>query len=430
MSIYFVRKKLLNAMLWGILLGSPGYAAETVLSAQDFSDTMALVKSDYVEEVSDNQLFEGAIEGMLEELDPHSTYLNEREYQELKTLSEGKLSGIGLEVMMKKTGIYVITPVDGSPAQKAGVLSGDNIVSIDHESVMGLSLEDAVDLMHGQAGTRVNLELVRESEKDLLHFDLIRAPLDIENVKGELLDKKYAYLRISSFQEGTAQKVDEVLKQLSTKGKLEGVILDLRNNPGGLLDEAVNVSDIFLAVNSVPYDKVIVTTKGRNGSIQSVAKVSSPDHINGIPMVALINHGTASAAEIVAAALQDDNRAIVMGTRSFGKGSVQTIFPLPGGKTAVKLTTARYYTPKGRPIQAGGVTPDVIVEQATVLGIKPEDNMVNAESALPGHLAAEKSKSLSDEKSLSGQDDNPLLKKDFQLHQALMVLEGTVSLEK
>jgi carboxyl-terminal processing protease len=327
--------------------------------------------------------------------------------------------------------IYVVTPIDGSPEKKEGILSGDYIVKIDDQAVTGMSLDQAVDLMRGKAGTSVHLVIAREGQKDPINVDLIRGPIDLESVSGEILDKSYGYLRISSFQAETAKKLDVLLTQLAKQtpsGKLSGIILDLRNNPGGLLDSAVEVSDLFLDVNKVPYNKVIVTTKGRTPESDSVEKVTSSDRTGGVPMVVLINHGTASAAEIVAAALQDDNRAILVGTRSFGKGSVQTIFPLIDGKTAVKITTARYYTPKGTPIQAVGIMPDVPVEQAKVSDIKEESNFVDSESSLQGHLSAEKGGGLPIDESFLDKDNKPLVKTDFQLYQALMVLKGTASL--
>jgi carboxyl-terminal processing protease len=407
------------------------YAEESAIQAEEFSDSMKLVKDVYVDPVKDGTLFEGAMRGMLEQLDPHSTYLNEKEYQELKARSDGEFSGVGLEVVMKKSVIYVVTPIDGSPAKKAGILSGDYIVKIDDQAVTGMSLDQAVDLMRGKAGTSVHLVIAREGQKDPINVDLIRGPIDLESVSGEILDKSYGYLRISSFQAETAKKLDVLLTQLAKQtpsGKLSGIILDLRNNPGGLLDSAVEVSDLFLDVNKVPYNKVIVTTKGRTPESDSVEKVTSSDRTGGVPMVVLINHGTASAAEIVAAALQDDNRAILVGTRSFGKGSVQTIFPLIDGKTAVKITTARYYTPKGTPIQAVGIMPDVPVEQAKVSDIKEESNFVDSESSLQGHLSAEKGGGLPIDESFLDKDSKPLVKTDFQLYQALMVLKGTASL--
>jgi carboxyl-terminal processing protease len=284
----------------------------------------------------------------------------------------------------------------------------------------------------------VHLVIAREGKKEPIHLTLTRQAIELNSVKGELLESNYAYIRISSFQTETAKTLDDLLAALakqSSSGKLKGVILDLRNNPGGVLEAAIDVSDIFLDVNKVGYDKVIVTTKGRNAALNSVGKVTTPDHTQGVPVVVLINHGTASAAEIVAAALQDDNRAIVVGTRSFGKGSVQTIIPLLDGKTAVKLTTARYYTPKGTAIQAVGVTPDVVVDQAKVSEVTEENNFINSEDSLPGKLKAEQKKtpeSLANQAVLeaNNQESQKLVKKDFQLYQALMLLKGTVSLEQ
>ena len=434
MSTYPFRKVAFSLMLSGCLSFSSAYATDSSSKqAQEFTDSIQMVKDVYVEDVPDSQLFEGAMKGMLEQLDPHSTYLNEKEYQELKNMSEGEFSGVGLEVVMKKNVIYVITPLDTSPAQKAGILPGDYIIKIDDQAVTGLSLDEAVDLMRGKPGTSVHLVIAREGQKEPLHFDLTRAPLELDSVKGEILDKDYGYIRISSFQAETGKKLEGVLTQLAAQtstGKLKGVVLDLRNNPGGLLDEAIDVSDIFLDVNTVPYDKTIVTTRGKNAEMQSVGKVTTPDRTGGVPVVVLINHGTASAAEIVAAALQDDNRAILVGTRTFGKGSVQTVIPLLDGKTAVKLTTARYYTPKGTAIQAIGVTPDVPVEQVNVAEVKEENNFIDSESSLAGHLKAENEQPAPVDTTFLDKDKNPLVKKDFQLYQALMLLKGTVSLEK
>jgi carboxyl-terminal processing protease len=423
---------------------APGKTSETVVttesqnkSAQDFVDAIQMVKDLYVDEVPDDKIFENAMRGMLEKLDPHSSYLDEKAYQDLQNSTEGEFTGLGIEVIMKKNLIYVVTPMDGSPAQKAGILPGDYIVRIDDQAVSGLSLDEAVDLMRGKAGSTVHLVIMRENVQDPIHLTITRSAIDLNSVTGELLENNYAYLRVSSFQAETAKSLDDLLVSLakqSQNGKLKGVILDLRNNPGGLLQAAVDVSDIFLDVNKVPYDKVIVTTRGRSPDSQSVEKVTTPDHVHGVPVVVLINHGTASAAEIVAAALQDDNRAILIGTRSFGKGSVQTVVPLLDGKTAVKLTTARYYTPKGTAIQAVGVTPDVTVEQASVSGVKVEENIVDSEGALPGSLKAEQAKTPQSQAALANsllndQENQKLIKKDFQLYQALMLLKGTVSLE-
>jgi carboxyl-terminal processing protease len=406
--------------------------------AQEFVDSIQMVKDLYVEDVPDSKIFENAMRGMLEKLDPHSSYLDEKAYQELQNSTEGEFTGLGIEVIMKKNLIYVVTPMDGSPAEKGGILSGDYIVRIDDKAVTGLSLDEAVDLMRGKTGTTVHLVIMRENQKDPIHLTLTRGPIDLQSVKGELLENNYAYIRISGFQTETAKTLDDLLISLakqSQKGRLKGVILDLRNNPGGLLQAAVDVSDIFLDVNKAPYNKVIVSTRGRSPDSQSVEKVTTPDHTHGVPVVVLINHGTASAAEIVAAALQDDNRAVLVGTRSFGKGSVQTVIPLLDGKTAVKLTTARYYTPKGTAIQAIGVTPDVTVEQASVSHIKTEDNMIDSEGSLPGSLNAEQKKTPETQAALADsllndQENQKLIKKDFQLYQALMLLKGTVSLEQ
>ena len=406
--------------------------------AQAFVDSIQVVKDMYVEEVPDDRIFENAMRGMLEKLDPHSSYLDEKEYQELKNTTAGEFYGIGLEIIMKKNLIFVVTPIDDSPAEKAGILPGDCIVKIDNTAVMGLSIDEAVDLMRGKPGTSVNLVIAREGKKDPIKFSITREPIELNSVKGELLENQYAYIRVSSFQAETAKTLEALLTKLakqSSSGKLKGVILDLRNNPGGLLDAAVDVSDIFLDVNKVGYDKTIVTTKGRGPGTDSIAKVSTPDHTHGVPLVVLINHGTASAAEIVAAALQDDNRAVLVGTRTFGKGSVQTIIPLLDGKTAVKLTTARYYTPKGTAIQAVGVAPDVPVDQVTVHEVKEENSFIDSENSLPGRLISEQKKtpeSAANQVNLdaNNEEEKKLVKKDFQLYQALMLIKGTVSLEQ
>jgi carboxyl-terminal processing protease len=331
-----------------------------------FGDVFERVRSDYVEETTDEELIEAAVNGMLTALDPHSGYMNAKRFNEMKVQTQGQFGGLGLEVSMEGGVVRVVSPIDDTPAFKAGLEPGDLITHIDGEQVQGMSLQEAVEKMRGGVGTTVKLT-VRRAGKEPFDVTLTRAVIKIKSVRARL-EGKVGYIRISSFSEQTEAGLQEIFEQLKrdAKGELQGLVLDLRNNPGGLLSQAVAVADDFLEKGE------IVSTRSRRADDAQRYNARAGELAAGLPIVVLINSGSASASEIVAGALQDHGRALVLGTKSFGKGSVQTIIPL-GSHGAMRLTTARYYTPSGRSIQAVGIEPDIIVEQAKI------ENMVQAQ---------------------------------------------------
>lgn len=325
-----------------------------------FGDVFERVRAQYVDEMEDKELIETAINGMLTSLDPHSSYLNEESFEEMRVKTRGEFGGLGIEVTMENGFVKVVSPIDDTPAFRAGMQAGDYITHIDDEAVMGLTLSEAVDKMRGEVGTNIKLTVRRESEAEPLEVTITRDVIRIQSVRHRVEDN-IGYIRLTTFNQntesGTKEAVEEIKKELGNK--LIGYVLDLRNNPGGLLDQAIGVSDAFLDKGE------IVSTRGRNKNDTKRDNARSGDIADGLPIVVLINGGSASASEIVAGALQDHKRAIVLGTQSFGKGSVQTVIPLPG-HGAMRLTTARYYTPSGRSIQAKGIEPDIIVEPAKI----------------------------------------------------------------
>lgn len=388
-----------------------------------FTDVFTRIKNDYVEEVSDDELLEYAIRGMLNGLDPHSAYLNTEEFNDLRIGTTGEFGGLGIEVGMEDGFVKVVSPIDDTPAQKAGMLSGDLIIRLDDTPVKGLSLNDAVKLMRGKPGSEILLTVIREGEDKPLKIGIKRAIIKVTSVKNRLLDDKYAYVRISHFQtKSTADLIKAVkkLKEEATDG-INGMVLDLRNNPGGVLSGAVGVSDAFLE------EGMIVYTDGRESDSKLRYDATSGDILNGAPLIVLVNGGSASASEIVAGAMQDHGRGIIMGSKTFGKGSVQTIQDLPTGG-AVKLTTARYFTPNGRSIQAQGIDPDIIANPVSIN--TPEDRGIDpiSESNLSGHLSNsdEEEEKVAEEKS----DSEKLLEEDYQLHEALNLLKGLAILSK
>ncbi len=325
-----------------------------------FGEVFERVRADYVEPVSDEKLIESAINGMLTSLDPHSSYLNDEGFKEMQVQTKGEFGGLGIEVTMDNGVVKVVTPIDDTPAAKAGIQTGDLIAAIDDEQVMGMSLSDAVGKMRGPVGSKVKLTIVREGKTEPMEVSLTRSVIKIQSVRAKMVDNNIGYLRITSFTETTDSRLQTELKKLmSNKEALKGIILDLRNNPGGLLDQAIAVSDDFLEGGE------IVSTRSRDAKDTRRYSATAGDLTKGLPIVILTNGGSASAAEIVAGALQDHHRAVVMGTQSFGKGSVQTVIPM-GNHGAMRLTTSRYYTPSGKSIQAKGITPDIEVAQAKV----------------------------------------------------------------
>lgn len=348
-----------------------------------FTDVYARIKKDYVEEVGDKSLLEGAIRGMLQSLDPHSAFLSQDEFQELQIGTTGEFGGLGIEVGMENGFVKVISPIEDTPADKAGVEAGDLIIKLDETQVKGLTLNEAVKLMRGKRGTKIILTIVREGESKPLEIAVTRDVIRVKSVRSRILEPGFGYIRISSFQSKTTRNVIAAVEKLIKKAgnDLQGIVLDLRNNPGGVLTGAVGVSDVFLKDG-----ELIVYTKGRVQDAELKYSASTNDSIEGAPIVVLINEGSASASEIVAGALQDHKRAVIMGKNSFGKGSVQTILPLKEN-AALKLTTARYYTPAGRSIQAEGIEPDILVEESlTENGEAKKGFQFVRESDLAGHL--------------------------------------------
>jgi len=420
LSLFFV-----SVFLLGIMIGAQGKKTaqdgenkEIYEYLRTFSDVIDLVKRNYVEEVKDKDIVYAAIKGILESLDPHSSFLPPDMYKEMQTDTKGEFGGIGIEITIKDGFPTVITPIEDTPAFKAGMKSGDHIVKIDGKNTKNMSLMDVVKLIRGPKGKAVTLTVAREGTQGLKEYTVLRDTITVKSVKFRMISDEYGYIRLAQFQEKTSKDLDNALKELenANKGKpLRGLVLDLRNDPGGLLEQAVEVSDKFLS------EGLIVSIEGRAGKRGTDdSKMKFYAQKKGVkyagPMVILINEGSASASEIVAGALQDYKRAVIVGTKSFGKGSVQTIFPLGDG-SAVRLTTAKYYTPKGRSIQSEGIVPDIAVE----------NNLVKSR---------EKMTPLTEKDLEKKSDKNPVVKKpedfstknledeDFQLYMGLQILKG------
>ena len=374
------------ALVLGVLLGKgwerTGHATETYEELKTFSEVLTQVQKSYVDETKVKDLVQGAIRGMLSTLDPHSAYMTADMYKEMQVETKGEFGGVGIQIGVKENRLAVIAPIEGTPAHRAGVKAGDFITKVNDETTKDLTLMDAVQKMRGPKGSKVNLTIQREGTPEPLQFTLVRDTIKIESVKSKVLDN-IGYVRLTQFQESTGRDLSKVLKQFKEQ-KLQSTILDLRNNPGGLLTSAVEVSEQFL-----PGGKLVVYTKGRESKKDEWLS-KGKDQMDDSPMIILVNEGSASASEIVAGALQDYGRAVIVGTTSFGKGSVQTILPLGDG-SGLRLTTAKYYTPKGRSIQSTGITPDIVVKAqppTTVAKIgetKPGEEPKQAKSAVaPG----------------------------------------------
>ncbi|MCB1531295.1 MAG: S41 family peptidase [Alphaproteobacteria bacterium] len=390
---------------------------ETYRQLNLFGDVFERVRSQYVEETEDKDLIENAVNGMLTSLDPHSAYLNEERFQEMQVNTRGEFGGLGIEVTMENGFVKVVSPIDDTPAFRAGVKAGDYITHIDGESVLGLGLNEAVDKMRGKVGTDINLTISREEADGPLDLTITRDIIKIRSVRSRV-EGNVGYIRITTFNQNTEPGLKEAIKDINEElgNKITGYVLDLRNNPGGLLDQAIAVSDAFLDKGE------IVSTRGRNEEDTKRDNATPGDMANGLPIVVLINGGSASASEIVSGALQDHKRAILLGTDSFGKGSVQTVIPLPG-HGAMRLTTARYYTPSGRSIQAKGITPDIYVEPAKV-----ESFAVNRikESDLRGALAnpdGDDKKAPANDNDEDGENTDEEVY-DYQLERALDLING------
>ncbi len=384
-----------------------------------FTEVFSKIKSDYVEDVADKKLLEDAIGGMLAGLDPHSTYLDPEGYKDVRIGTEGQFGGLGIEVTMENGFVKVVSPIEDTPAARAGLQPGDLIVRLDDQAVKGMSLSDAVKLMRGKPGSDITLTVVREGENQPLKITVTRAVIKIRSVKSRLLEPGYGYIRITQFQANTTKNMKTSLSKLEKEngGKLKGVVLDLRNNPGGVLNAAVSVSDAFLKKG------IIVYTEGRIADSKLTFEAQPDQVLEGAPLVVLVNGGSASASEIVAGALQDNGRAVIMGTKTFGKGSVQTIMPMSNG-AALKLTTARYFTPGGRSIQATGIEPDIVTEQAKLTRNKSDQDRLK-EANLARHLQSGEPAGSDKKKSEKEQTSKPSTSTDdFQLREALNLLKG------
>lgn len=393
------------------------------------------VKQDYVQEVNDKELLQNAIKGMLSGLDPHSAYLDQDAYEELQEGTTGEFGGLGIEIGSEDGFVKVISPIDDTPASRAGIQAGDIIIKLDEAPVKGMSLNDAIKKMRGKAGTDIRLTIVREGEEKPLNFTLTRAVIKIKSVRSRMLEPGFGYIRVSAFQAHTGDDlIDHITKlEVDSKDGLRGLVLDLRNNPGGVLGAAVSVSDAFMTSGKIVY------TEGRVKDAQLDFEAKPPDLIDGAPLVVLVNEGSASASEIVAGALQDSKRAVIMGRQTFGKGSVQTIMPM-NNSAAIKITTARYFTPSGRSIQAEGIKPDIVIDKFKLTALKSSNDEFVKESHLERHLDNPNNKNTSAEdkqqatealaaKAGGGETKPPakpedLAATDFELYEALNLLKG------
>lgn len=393
----------------------------SVLPLEDlrvFTKAYEHIRSAYVNEIDDKTLLEHAIRGMLDQLDPHSTYLDASSFDDLQVHTTGEFGGLGIEVGMEDGFVTVVSPIDDTPAKRAGLEAGDVILKIDNTLLKGLSLSEAVEKMRGPKGSDITLTIMREGLEQPFDVTLTRDIIKVKSVRVELLEDQYAYIRIAQFQMNTGKDMVALVKKLQEKHELKGIILDLRNNPGGVLQSSVDVADAFLDGGLVVY------TEGRMPHSNLEYEAVAGDITDGLAMVVLINEGSASASEIVAGALQDHQRAVVLGARSFGKGSVQTVIPITDDK-AIKMTTALYFTPNGRSIQAQGIVPDIVVERAKVTAIENEGNITEAQ--LAGHLVnirENKNATKKNPKAGAKAKEESLQVRDNQLYEALNLLKG------
>ena len=412
-----------QAIIFSFILFLPSYMFSNCIQAKEtqetsrlpleelrhFTQTFERIRQEYIEEVDDKKLLEMSIKGLLGSLDPHSEYLDEQAFSLLEEHSSGEFGGLGVEVSLEKGAIRVISPIDGTPAYRAGILPGDLIIKLDSNAVQNMTFGEAIEVMRGPKGSTLLLTIVRGRADAPIEISVERDIIHVSSVRSEIPRSGFGYIRIAQFQENTGQQFKKALSDLSEKdSQLKGVVLDLRNNPGGLLTTSIEVVDAVLDGGLVVY------TEGRGAKSSASYQASSGDRLNGLPMVVLINEGSASAAEIVAGALQDHGRALILGTNSFGKGSVQTIFPL-GNNRGMKLTTARYFTPNKRSIQALGIKPDIIVQPADIKVWK-KNSVGIKEANLPRHLSSPLGQKNPKEKEATISDN--------QLHDALNLLQG------
>ena len=413
----------------GVLAKKEEAHALPVEDLQTFVEIMNRVKADYVEDVSDKELLENAIRGMLAGLDPHSAYLDDEEFRASTGATSGKFGGLGIEVQLQNGWIRVVAPIDDTPAAKAGIQPGDFIIKIEETPVKGMTLTEAVKQMRGEPGTKLTVTMVRDGTAAPFELTLERAIISVSSVRGRILEPGIGYIRVSTFSSSTGDSLITEVNKLKQEadGELKGLVLDLRNNPGGVLNAAVEVSDAFL------HKGAIVSIKGRETGNGRDFNATPGDLLDGRPMVVLVNGGSASASEIVAGALQDHHRGVLVGTKTFGKGSVQTIMPLRN-EAAIKLTTARYYTPNGRSIQAEGIDPDVTVAAVTVTR---NDRAVNpaqvSEAQLRNRLEATVGEETDGAAGNNDADDNAsetLVERDYALYESLNLLKGLIIVGK
>lgn len=418
-----------QAILFSFLFFLPSYMFSNCIQAKEtqkesrlpleelrhFTQTFERIRQEYIEEVDDKKLLEMSLKGLLSSLDPHSVYLDEQAFSLLEEHSSGEFGGLGVEISLEKGAIRVISPIDGTPAYRAGILPGDLIIKLDSNAVKNMTFGEAIEAMRGPKGSMLLLTIVRARADAPIEVSVERDIIHVNSVRSEIPRSGFGYIRIAQFQENTGQQFKKALSNLSEKdGELKGIVLDLRNNPGGLLTTSIEVVDAVLDGG------LIVYTEGRGVKSSASYQASSGDSLNGLPMVVLINEGSASAAEIVAGALQDHGRALILGTKSFGKGSVQTVFPL-GDNRGMKLTTARYFTPNKRSIQASGIKPDIIVQPADIRIWKKNGAGIK-EANLPRHLSGPLGQ--------KGPKEKEVTISDNQLHDALNLLQGLHLLNK
>ena len=407
-------------------VAQPADSSKTIIEAKGrlplndlraFTEVLQRIKSAYIEPIDDKTLLENAIRGMLDNLDPHSAYLEQEDFKSLEESTSGEFGGIGIEISADDGLIKIITPIDNSPAKKAGIKAGDIIIKLDDTPLRGLGIKRSVDLMRGKIGEPIKITVIRAGIPQPLDITVIRNTIRVDSVRSYMLDKNLGYIRITQFQEDTGAEVEKTLQNMNRQGRLGGIILDLRNNPGGVFHASIDVADLFLDSG------LIVYTKGRLANTNVNYRANAEKTFTNIPVVVLINSGSASASEIVAGALQDHRRGVVVGTKSFGKGSVQTVYPLStDSKRGLKLTTALYYTPNGRSIQAEGITPDITVEELNVTKVQGQTGY--REQNLKNHLVQNKrSPQLIENK--NGQDNTSNSGKDidYQLEQATNILK-------
>ena len=429
MKIFFGKRAVILSVFLSLLILGPygdsrvsAIDRTTYKGLKTFSEVLDMVDKNYVEPVETDKLLQGAINGMIKSLDPHSSFMTAEMYKELEVETRGSFGGIGIEITLLKDVLTVVSPIEDTPAYNAGVKAGDQIIRINGKSTKDITVLDAVKQLRGPKDTKVTITILREGMAKPKDIELIRSIISIKSVKSKVFDDHIGYIRISAFQERTGDDLKKIIREIESKAHpLKGIVLDMRNNPGGLLHQSVEVSDAFLKSGS------IVSTRGRAKSMESQTAAKDNGDEPTCPMVVLVNEGTASAAEIVSGALQDNGRAVIIGTQTFGKGSVQTIIPLEDG-AALKLTTARYYTPKGRSIQAEGITPDIVVKRTRPADEKEDaDNAQVREKDLKGHIKSPKE---NDARMLEARKDEDHIDQDNQLKNAIDILKSWDILKK